>query len=180
MSLFPSSPLKFRTAGFPWCHFKADISGSAFPSPNPVCICPSRRISGLGTFTSALCLAGGPSSTPSCWLFVPSQWPSLRSGLCCPGSSTPNDHIRPTRQHNPTSHPAYTDGLRRASHDVEASGELHLTTSKHPASGSELSWLICADVSPSVAPGNPTAAYVQSLHHRRWLSSIARRFNVSD
>ncbi len=49
---------------------------------------------------------------------------------------------------------------------------VHITTPRQPTSGSELSWLICADMSPSVTPGNPMAAHTQFLHHRRGLHPL--------
>jgi len=36
MPTFPSSPLKFRTAGFPQYGFNAGLSGGAFPFVAPV------------------------------------------------------------------------------------------------------------------------------------------------
>jgi hypothetical protein len=137
-----------------------------FPSP---CISPSRRPR-PETCTPVLSLAGSLLSAPS---FGLSTFPSgPRSG---PGSSVPvhlhlSGHIRPT-------HPVQSDF---ASGLYGLPSLCALSTPRHRVSGSELSWLIFVDMSPSVTPGNPMAAYAQFLRHRRWLSSIAHGFSVSE
>jgi hypothetical protein len=79
MPTFPSSSLKFRTAGFPRYGFKAGISD---------------------------CTESGATrlSTPACKRFpaLP-QGPSLRSGSVAPAHRHLFGPIRPTRRHIPTS-----------------------------------------------------------------------------
>ena len=93
MPTFPSSPLKFRTAGFPRYGFKAGLSVGAFPRGvhmprRMVCIRPSCS-------PQQTCNLRTVSEAPAWWstairataVALP-QGPSLRSGLCCPGPSS--------------------------------------------------------------------------------------------
>ena len=109
MPTSPSSPLKFRTAGFPQYGFKAGISSSAFPrgvhvSRRLVCIHPS--CSPLANAQSPFC-AGGVARTSTAMRAASTalpQGPSLRAGLCCLG---PSSLIRPHPSHS-QAHPDFT------------------------------------------------------------------------
>jgi hypothetical protein len=106
MPTFPSSPLKFRTAGFPRYGFKAGVSAGAFPRAASTChalsvcilpACPSLQAFGLRSVsenavrTSTAIQAAtplyprGPRSGPG--YAVP-----IHQHLCGP--------IRPTRRHS--------------------------------------------------------------------------------
>jgi hypothetical protein len=109
MPTFPSSSLKFRTAGFPRYGFKAGISDKAFPFD------VFRTSVGLPlSFVLPASLVGLPvlcrgdaarwnTSVRAASAALP-QGPSLRSGLCCPGPSTLN---RPHPPHS-RAHPDFT------------------------------------------------------------------------
>jgi hypothetical protein len=109
MPTFPSSPLKFRTAGFPQYGFKAGISAGAFPQRRPR-VAPSRFASRLRAHR---CSVDSPLSVgircahkhrhSSGYAALP-QGPSLRSGLFCPGPSSLN---RPHPPHS-QAHPDFT------------------------------------------------------------------------
>jgi len=102
MPTFPSSPLRFRTAGFPQYGSKAGLSVGAFPSYSLVKPPPGipSPCSGLHpTFASSVA-APNPRSMSrkptrsdaairAARAALP-QGPSLRSGLFCPGPSTLN------------------------------------------------------------------------------------------
>ena len=102
MPTFPSSPLSFRTAGFPQYGWKAGLSCSAFPHASQVKLTPSmpcassRFASALRalrgpTLGPALCQDGRLGGAPPCEECTPlPQRPSLRSGFCCPSPSTLN------------------------------------------------------------------------------------------
>ena len=75
MPTFPSSPLKFRTAGFPQYGFKAGVSAGAFPAAAltcralPVCILPScpplpAFLSFSAQCRSTLCAQAPPCKRP--------------------------------------------------------------------------------------------------------------------
>ena len=103
MPTFPSSPLKFRTAGFPRYGFKAGLSRGAFPTVAPTCralpVCVLPSCPPLSACRSPLCVgarcalkhrhASGRAALP--------QGSSLRSGLCCSG---PSSLIRPHPPHS--------------------------------------------------------------------------------
>ena len=109
MPTFPSSSLKFRTAGFPRYGFKAGISDKAFPF--------GVVLTSIGwplSFVLPASLVGIPvlcredaarwsTSVRAASAALP-QGPSLRSGLCCPGPSTLN---RPHPPHS-QAHPDFT------------------------------------------------------------------------
>jgi hypothetical protein len=96
MPTFPSSPLRFRTAGFPRYGSKAGLSDGAFPCglrPS-FAACVAGIVLALSRGCTALLRcrhASGMTALP--------QRPSLRSGLCCPGPSSLN---RPHPSHWPT------------------------------------------------------------------------------
>jgi hypothetical protein len=105
MPTFPSSPLRFRTAGFPQYGSKAGLSVGAFPDkadrsrpyrglPPTFAWPPARAIPAQGrgaTLADRRRRASGLAALP--------QGPSLRSGLCCPGPSSLN---RPHPPHSCT------------------------------------------------------------------------------
>ena len=154
MPRFPSPPLKFRTVGFPQYGFKAGISGAAFPalgsSPRPVChrpSCPSlitlhpRTVPGL--------------CAPPLERLPPLYPRGPRSG---PGFSVPvhlhlSDPMRPTRRHIPTSPLCGLYGMPSLCAGT--------TTPRQPTTGSELSWMVFRNMSPSGTPGNSSAACAQ-------------------
>ena len=101
MPTFPSSPLRFRTAGFPRYGSKAGLSDGAFPCglrPS-FAACVAGIVLALSRGCTALLRcrhASGMTALP--------QRPSLRSGLCCPGPSSlnrPHPSHWPTRYHFP-------------------------------------------------------------------------------
>jgi len=129
MPVFPSPPLKFRTAGFPQYGFKASMSGRAFQA--------AARWSRLPTFARCRVVAPRPSrdamSQPQRGLWVPHgrhlaaplckrllplypRGPWLRSEFCCPAPSrrttTPSVSLASTRRFRGTA--VYTPRLRCA------------------------------------------------------------------
>jgi hypothetical protein len=96
MPTFPSSPLRFLTAGFPRYGSKAGLSDGAFPRglhpsfATSVARIDSRSESRLRSSLRCRRASG--------WAALP-QGPSLRSGLCCPG---PSSLIRPHPPRSPT------------------------------------------------------------------------------
>jgi len=109
MPTFPSSSLKFRSAGFPRYGFKAGISDKAFPfgvSRTPVglplsFVLPASLVGIPVLCRGTLCAGTPPFERP---LPLYPKGPSLRSGLCCPGPSTLN---RPHPSHS-RAHPDFT------------------------------------------------------------------------
>jgi hypothetical protein len=108
MPTSPSSPLKFRTAGFPRYGFKAGLSGGAFPhgvhvSRRMVCVHPS--CPPLANRESPFCAGGVARMSTTVRAAVPLYPRGPRSG---PGCAIPVHHhligpIRPTRRHSATS-----------------------------------------------------------------------------
>jgi len=102
MPTFPSSPLRFRTAGFPQYGSKAGLSSEVFPQgtccPDVVYFRSSYSAGCAGSLRSE-------SEPAPCSSTAKPQGPSLRSGLCCPGPSLLIGPIRPTRRHSETSPP---------------------------------------------------------------------------
>src|SRR6516165_6931015 len=109
---FPSSPLKFRTVGFPQYGFKAGLSKGACPvrgaqlsrpsGLHPSFVLPAFRPVDIPALCRGGCALehrhkGRPAPLP--------QGPSLRSGFCCPGPSSLN---RPHPPHS-RAHPHFTD-----------------------------------------------------------------------
>jgi hypothetical protein len=158
MPTSPSSPLKFRTAGFPRYGFKADLSKGACPcgvhvSRRLVCVPPS--YSPLAD-TESPCCAGGVARTSTVMRAASAalpQGPSLRAGLCCPG---PSSLIRPHPSHS-RAHPDFTAG--RLIRDVFAVC-VHLGD---PRVVPGFRWQFCLGMSPSETPGRSSAAYTQSF-----------------
>ena len=91
MPTFPSSPLKFRTAGFPRYGFKAGLSDGAFPDHRRLSLLPSYRRAPVCIHPScSLAVDAAQSEAAARWSAALPQGPSLRSGLCCPGPSSLN------------------------------------------------------------------------------------------
>jgi hypothetical protein len=106
MPTFPSSPLKFRTAGFPQYGFKAGLSADAFPRAAPTCrafsVCILPSCSTLSAFRSPRCVGVAVRSGTTIQAATPLYPRGPRSG---PGYSVPDHHhlcgpIRPTRRHS--------------------------------------------------------------------------------
>ena len=151
MPTFPSSPLRFRTAGFPRYGSKAGLSVGACPgeadrstpchglhptfAPRavPVAFALSRSVA-----PSQRCRrASGLTALP--------QGPSLRAGLCCP---SPSSLRRPHPPHSPT--------RRNFPALLVICGALAVPTSgrpRQPASGSELSHSFRLTLPSSYVPG---------------------------
>jgi hypothetical protein len=96
MPTSPSPPLKFRTAGFPQCGFKAGLSEGAFPARRPI-VAPIWFASFLRAPRFQTCLSPLGVGAVVRWstairatLVALPQGSSLRSGLFCPGPSTLN------------------------------------------------------------------------------------------
>src|SRR5215510_1477615 len=109
MPTFPSSPLKFRTVGFPQYGFKAGLSEGACPAPGaqlsrPSGLPPSFVLPAFSLYIPALCRVS--CALEHCHASRPAALPQgPRSG---PGFAVPvHPHligpIRPTRGHIPTS-----------------------------------------------------------------------------
>jgi len=122
MPTSPSSPLRFRTAGFPQYGSKAGLSDGAFPAPALVKPAPGIPIAAL-KFASILRAPRRPRLSP---LSVGGpdpvvhhhadgnaalpQGPSLRFGLCCPDPSSLN---RPHPPHSQAHHDFAAERLIR-------------------------------------------------------------------
>src|SRR5206468_2496822 len=156
---FPSSPLKFRTAGFPRYGFKAGVSGGAFPrgaiSSHPaVCLLPSHSLwRHRAPRTESGRCAGSSAAVRAARAALP-QGPSLRSGLCCPGPSPLN---RPHPPHSPT-HRDFT-ALRL----IRDASSLRVVPC--------FRWSFPLGMPSSTTPGSASAACAQFLRRRRWPSS---------
>jgi hypothetical protein len=100
MPTFPSSPLRFRTAGFPRYGSKAGLSDRAFPNRAVVKLAPSIPVARSGLPPSFVLSATAwtlrtESESSARWstamqatnVALP-QGPSLRTRLCCPGPSS--------------------------------------------------------------------------------------------
>ena len=168
MPTFPSSPLKFRTAGFPQYGFKGGLSEGAFPTvthKNPVrvvCILPA-CLPLPAVRNSALCRrrcalkhrhASGFTALP--------QGSSLRSGLYCPGPSSLN---RPHPPHSWAQRAFAALQLIRPAFAVRLRlGDPRLVPCFHCP--------FFLSMSSSATPGILTAAYTQFLRRQRWPSSL--------
>jgi hypothetical protein len=110
---FPSSPLRFRTAGFPRYGSKAGLSGRAFPDLASVsCSQHTRRVDQVCLRPSC---SPRQSLSPALSRRSSARWntamratnvallqgPSLQCGLCCPAPSTLN---RPHPPHSWAQH----------------------------------------------------------------------------
>ena len=172
MPTSPSSPLKFRTAGFPRYGFKAGLSGGAFPrdvhvSRRMVCVHPA--CPPLANTESPFC-AGGVARVNTAMRAVCTalpQGPSLRSGFCCPGPSSL------TRPHPPHLRAHHDFAARRFIRDAFA-----VLLPRRPTSGSVLSLPVpsrhavlydpgelTGDLRPTASP--MTLAFASSGHARR-------------
>jgi hypothetical protein len=139
MLTFPSSPLSFRTAGFPQSGWKAGISDSAFPSTasssrRAVCNPPFVHLAALTSYPRSksrdavrLC------TTVQAAIAALPQGSSLRSGLCCPGPSSLIDPMRPTHRRTSISPIRLIRG---------ALAVRQLAAPRRPVSGSVLSWTV--------------------------------------
>jgi hypothetical protein len=151
MPTFPSSPLRFRTAGFPRYGSKAGLSVGACPgeadqsTPHP----SLRPTFASRTVRMAFALsrsaelperrrrASGPTALP--------QGPSLRAGLCCPG---PLSLRRP--------HPPHSPARPNFPARQVICGAFAVPTNRRPrppASGSELSHSFLLTLPSSSVPG---------------------------
>ena len=106
MPTFPSSPLKFRTAGFPRYGFKAGVSAGAFPRAAPTCralsVCILPSCPPLPACRSPLSVGARCALSTAMRAATPLYPRGPRSG---PGSAVPvHPHlfgpIRPTRRHS--------------------------------------------------------------------------------
>jgi hypothetical protein len=165
MPTFPSSSLRFRTAGFPQYGSKAGLSDGAFPrgvhmSRRMVCLRPSCSSWQTCTLRSEAETPVRLSTAVRATLAALPQGPSLRSGLFCPGPSSLN---RP--------HPPQSLARRHFTALRLISGVFAV-----PAGLGDLRLVPCfrcslfLDVSCSKTPESPPAAYAQSLRRRRWPS----------
>ncbi len=168
MPTFPSSPLKFRTAGFPQYGFKAGVSAGAFPRAAPTCralpVCILPSCPPLPAFLfSALCRSSCALKHrhSSGYAALP-QGPSLRSGFCCPGPST---LMRPHPPHSQAQRDFTALQLIRPVFAVRFRlGDPRLVPCFHCS--------FFLNMSPSTTPGSPAAVYTQFLHRQRWPSSL--------
>ena len=152
MPTFPSSPLRFRTAGFPRYGSKAGRSVGAFPgeadrstphhSLRPTFVSPpvvrlAFALSRSTALTERHRRASGLTALP--------QGPSLRSGLCCPG---PSSLMRPHPPHSPARH-----NFPDLQVICGASAVPTHRRPRPPASGSELSHSFLLTLPSSFVPG---------------------------
>ena len=165
MPTFPSSPLKFRTVGFPQYGFKAGYQ------TGPSRMAPDHRVTQFATVARALRVHRGtlrsesePLDRLTTAVRAPSvarpQGSSLRSGLCCPGPSTLS---RPHPPHSQAQRAFPARRLIRAAFAVWA----HLGD---PRVVPCFRCAFCLGMSSSQTPGSPAAACTQFLGRRRWLS----------
>ena len=168
MPTFPSSPLKFRTAGFPRYGFKAGLSAGTFPRAAPTCralpVCILPSCPPLSAFHSPLCVGAAVRSSTAIQAANAAlpQGPSLRSGFCCPG---PSSLMRPHPTHSQAQHDFAALQLIRPAFAVRFRlGHPRLVPCFHRA--------FFLNMSPSTTPGISAAAYTQFLHRQRWPSSL--------
>src|SRR3989449_2251603 len=180
MPTFPSSPLRFRTAGFPQYGSKVGISDVAFPHPTlvkpapglPFAMCGSHSsfVLSAATVWSAFCAAARrpvEHRRSGEFLALP-QGPSLRTGLCCPGPSSLN------RPHPPHS---------RAQRDFAALRFIRAAFAVRERLGDprvvprfRCSFLL--GMPSSTTPGSPPAACTQLLDRQRWPSQSFKLFGT--
>ena len=151
MPTFPSSPLRFRTAGFPRYGSKAGLSVEAFPGGTDRST-PHHSL--LPTFASrvtpvAFALSRSTALTErrrrASGLTALPQGPSLRSELCCLG---PLSLMRPHPPHSRARHNFPDLQVICGAFAVPTGGR-----SRQPASGSELSHLFLLTLPSSYVPG---------------------------
>ena len=152
MPTFPSSPLKFRTAGFPRYGFKAGISDAAFPGYWFAIVLRAL----CGHRDSLLCVRDDALTSTSVRADLPLYPRGPRSG---PGYVVPvHLHligpIRPSCGHTPISP---SSGL----YEMPSLCLLHRP--RQPTAGSELSLMFFRNMSSSETTGNFPAAFTQCL-----------------
>ena len=109
MPTFPSSPLKFRTAGFPRYGFKASLSDDAFLHGNPVKLAPSMP-GPLGSLRRP-----SPASAPDRWSGTESRLVGASTDRCSRGpASLPQGSLAPVRVMLSRSITAYYDPIRQS------------------------------------------------------------------
>jgi hypothetical protein len=170
MPTFPPPPLSFRMAGFPQYGWKAGLSDDAFPhapqvKPAPSIPCASRRFAFAlralrgHTLHPALRQDGGLGDAPPFEEISPlPQRSSLRSGFCCPSSSTLN------RPHPPHSR----------AHSVFVA----LRLMRNAFAVLVRRCMLLLDMPSSTTAGSPPAAYAQFLHRRHWPSPRLERLGT--
>ena len=151
MPTFPSSPLRFRTAGFPRYGSKAGLSVGAFPGGadrsaprhglHPAFASPAVRI----VFARSRSAVPARRRRRASGLSALPQGSSLRSGLCCPG---PSSLIRPHPPHSPARPNFPVRQVICGAFAVPISGR-----PRQPASGSELSHSFLLTLPSSYVPG---------------------------
>jgi hypothetical protein len=112
MPPFPSSPLRFRTAGFPQYGSKVGLSDRAFPDPASVKLAPSIPVAWIrfaSTLRALRCSMGSPFSVgghllggaPPCEqpTSLYSRGPRSGPGFVVPAHQHLTGPIRPTRGH---------------------------------------------------------------------------------
>ena len=172
MPTSPSSPLKFRTAGFPRYGFKAGLSGGACPrgvhvSRRLVCVHPS--CPPLANRESPFCAGevARMSTAVRAFTALP-QGPSLRSRLCCPGpSSLIRPHPSPSQAHRDFT----TWWLIRVALAVPFGlGDPRAVPCFH------CSFLLGMPSSPT--PGTSPATFTQLRRRRHWPSPLWNRLGA--
>ncbi len=168
MPTFPSSPLKFRTAGFPQYGFKAGVSAGPSRERRPR-VASSRFASCLRAHRFQSLLLRSVSeyavrSSTAIRAATPLYPRGPRSG---PGYAVPVHHhlsgpIRPTRGHIAISPLRSLYAL--PSLCVCRLGDPRLVPCFHCS--------FFLNMSPSTTPGSPAAAYTQFLRRQRWPSSL--------
>jgi hypothetical protein len=170
MPTFPSSSLKFRTAGFPQYGFKAGVSGGAFPFPANQMIAvsglpPPFVLLALHILCPALCRGIWRVETPPFEWLRPLYPRGPRSG---PGYSVPVhphliDPIRPTGGHIGTSPPCGLYPLPSLCARPRRLGDPPLVPCFRRPS--------FIGMSSSGTTGSSSIACTQFLHRRRWPST---------
>ena len=166
MPTFPSSPLKFRTAGFPQYGFKAGVSAGAFPRRRPR-VAPSRFASRLRarrcnvTF-SAQCRSTLCAQAP----------PFKRLRRSTPGALAP---VRVLLSRSIHTYPAPSDPLAGTARFHCAAAYTPCLRCTLPPRPRLVPCFRCSfflNMSPSATPGSPAAVCTQFLHRQRWPSSL--------
>ena len=155
MPTFPSSPLRFRTAGFPRYGSKAGFSDGAFPRG----LHPSFAASVARFYprSGSRLRSSGRRRHASGMAALP-QRPSLRSGLCCPG---PSSLIRPHPSHWPT-----RDNFPALRVICPAFAVLACCQPRQSTSGSELSLHVPSQHVALFFPGESRAGTFPALQRR--------------
>jgi hypothetical protein len=172
MPTFPSSPLRFRTAGFPQYGSKAGLSDGAYPPNAPVkpapgipghlAVCIRRSCPPWPAGSTALRRVGGSVGHCHASGCLPLYPRGPRSG---PGCVVPVHHrllgpIRPTRRHVAPSRPWPV--IRNAFAVRERLGD--------PRVVPRFRCTFCPSMPPSTSPECSSAAHSQFLRRRRWPS----------